>query len=324
VDNITDRGSPWAPFYASRHSYKAPANYPGKTLIFEWTARDLNKSLHLHSGDPCTFSTDPDDVRRGRIVYGRAIEYWKQFLDEYLRNTGWNDVVPFFMQQESHEMEWSFAWTDREGDDKQEANRKVVNMDAQAMDEFFTYVKSKNVTFMTQPQFAAAYAKKYPDVTPVHRMLFRDIPVQETLKHISPGTPITTGPYPLTFLYFDADCQLAFHEGERLPKLVYNYRHQAESTNTAGYMTEAAIPTIVDFKKGKSGDKEIWKITVNNPNPYPFPMGLTEWGDFSALESSGHSENVKEIKPIGDQLLFVRCDAQAAGNSVFSLEFTRR
>ncbi len=129
--------------------------------------------------------------------------------------------------------------------------------------------------------------------------------------------------YPLTFLFFDAECQMVFHEGERLPKMVYNYLHQAESTNTAGYTTEAAIPAIVDLKKRKSGDNEVWEITVNNPNSYPFPMGIAEWGDFSTLATAGQSENVKEIKHIGDQLLFVRCDAQAAGNSVFILEFTR-
>lgn len=320
VDNITDRGAPWAPFYGSRHSYKAPANYPGKTLVIEWTARDLNKSLHLHSGDPCTFSTDPDDVRRGRIVYGRAIEYWKQFLDEYLKNAAWNDMVPFFVQQESHEMEWSFPWTVNEGDNKLEANWKVVNMDALALDEFFKYAKSKNITFMTQPQFVAAYGKKYPDVTPAHYMLFRDIPVQETLRHISPGTPVTTSPYPLTFLFFDAECQMAFHEGERLPKMVYNYLHQAESTNTAGYTTEAAIPAIVSFDQSKTEGGEIWKITVSNQNPYAFPLGLTEWGDFSKATVVRHSENVKEVKPIGNSLLFLRGTAAPNSDSTFTVE----
>ena len=321
VDNITDRGMPWAPFYASRNSYKVPANYPGKTLIFEWTGRDLNKSLHLHSGDPCTFSTDPDDVRRGRILYGRAIEYWKQLLDEYLQNTEWNAMVPFFMQQESHEMEWSFPWTVNEGDDKLKANWDVVNGTALAMDEFLAYAKSRNVTFMTQPQLAAAYAKLYPEVTPAHYMLFRDIPVQETLKHASPGTPVTLSPYPLTFLYFDAECQLAFHKGESLPKMVYNYQHQAASNAESSYTTETRIPTITKFDRRKTATGESWMITIDNPNDYSFPMGITEWSDFSKKTVRKSSPGIKEVKAIGKELVFIRCDAAPKTTTTYSVEF---
>lgn len=34
-------------------------------------------------------------------------EYIKQMLDEYLRNTEWNDCIPDIFQQE---MEWSSSW----------------------------------------------------------------------------------------------------------------------------------------------------------------------------------------------------------------------
>ena len=321
IDNITDRGCPWAPFYASRNNAKIPANYPGKVLGFEWTMRDLNKSLHFHSGEFCRFSTDPDEIRRGQFGYGRAIEYWKQLLDEYLQNTDWNEMVPFLMQEESHEMEWSFPWTVNEGQDKLEANWDAVNLNALQLDEFFKYARSKNVTFMTQPQLAAAYQKKYPEVTPAHYMLFRDIPVREPVVYVSPGAPIRPGPYPLTFLYFDADCQLAFEAGGRLPKMVYNYQHQSALDQATAYTTESTVPQITDFAKTKSGGNEVWKITVANPNPYAFPMGITEWCDLSRNPVVQHSENVKEVKPIGTNLLFLRCTAAPAASSTFTVEF---
>lgn len=321
IDNITDRGCPWAPFYASRNNAKIPADYPGKVLGFEWTMRDLNKSLHFHSGEFCRFSTDPDEIRRGHFGYGRAIEYWKQLLDEYLQNTDWNEMVPFLMQEECHEMEWSFPWTVNEGENKLEANWNAVNLNALQLDEFFKYAKSKNVTFMTQPQLAAAYQKKYPGVTPAHYMLFRDIPNQEPVVYASPGAPIHPGPYPLTFLYFDADCQMAFEDGGLLPKMVYNYQHQSALDQATAYTTESKIPQITDFSKTKSGGNEIWKITVQNPNPYAFPMGITEWGDFSRNPVVQHSENVKEVKPIGTHLLFIRCTAAPDSSTTFTVEF---
>jgi hypothetical protein len=321
TDGITDRGSPWAPFYASQQNPKAPASQPGKVLAFEWTMRDLNKSLHIHAGEPCRFSTDPDEIRRGQIGYGRDIDYWKQLLDEYQRNTDWNDMVPFLMQQESHEMEWSFPWNVNAGENKLEANWNAVNLDAQELDEFFTYAKSKNITFMTQPQFAEAYRQKYPEVTPAHYMLFRDIPTSQPVVYVSPGAPIHPGPYPLTFLYFDADCQLAFENGQRLPKMVYNYDRQAGMTSPNAYPTEIKIPAITAFSKTKSGDKEHWTITVSNPNPYAFPLGITEWGNFAQAAVAHHSDNVKEVKPIGDKLLFIRCTAAPETSSTFTVDF---
>lgn len=321
IDNITDRGCPWAPFYASHNNSKLPANYPGKVLAFEWTMRDLNKSLHIHSGEACRFSTDPDEIRRGQFGYGRAIEYWKQLLDEYLQNTDWNEMIPFLMQQEAHEMEWSFPWTVNDGGNRLEANWKAVDLNALELDEFFKYAKSKNVTFMTQPQLAAAYRKKYSGVTPAQYMLFRDIPVQEPVVYVCPGAPIHPGPYPLTFLYFDADCQMAFEDGERLPKMVYNYQHQSQADQSIPYAPESKIPQITEFSKTKSGGNEVWKITVSNPNPYAFPMAITEWGDFSQITVAQHGENVKEVKPIGTHLLFIRCTAAPDSSSTFTMEF---
>lgn len=217
-------------------------------------------------------------------------------------------------------MEWSFPWAINEGDDKVVANWDAVNQNALALDEFFKYAKSKNVTFMTQPQFAAAYSKLYPKVTPAHYMLFRDIPVQQPVVYVSPGAPIHQGPYPHTFLYFDAECQFAFHQGEPTPKLVYNYQHQAETTNETSYMTEQRIPTITSFDRKKTVGGETWTITVDNPNNYPFPTGFTEWGDFSRKTVGKASANIREAKAIGKELLFIRCDAAAESSTTFTVE----
>jgi len=164
----------------------------------------------------------------------------------------------------------------------------------------------------------------YPEKTPAHYMLFRDIPVQETLRHISPGTPITTGPYPLTFLYFDSECQLAFHEGEPMPKMVYNYQHRAESTAERSYTTEIKIPTVSKFDRNKTPDGETWTISIANPNDYPVPMGMTEWGNFSGHTVGETDSVVKEVKAIGDHLLFVRFDAEPLSTTTFSISLKAR
>lgn len=340
VDNTCDRGCPWAPFYASHNSndlcYKIPADYPGKVLGVEWTMRDLNKSVSIHSGEACRFSSDPDEPRRGHFLYGRAIEYWKQLLDEYLRNTEWNEFIPFIFQQESHEMEWSFPWRSGntsvhwpgepipQGEHPAASNWRAVNANAQAMDEFFKYAKTKRITFMTLPQMAKSYQKKYPAVTPSHYMLFRDIPTQKPVQYVCPGAPLHPGPYPLTFQFFDAECQLAFEDGVRLPKRVFNYLRQAAASHQGNYPEELNMPTITSFIKKASKGKEIWSITVANPNPYLFPMGITEWGNYSgyaAKPSSAHA-NLKEVKIIGETLAFVRFNVDPNARSTITVEFS--
>ena len=318
IDNISDRGCPWAPFYVSRYNPKMPAQYEGQVIAFDWTMRDLNKALHIHSGEACRFSTDVDEPRRAGIMYGRAIEYWKQLLEEYQRNTDWNEVVPLFIQQEAHEMEWSFAWPCNDGYDKLSANRKVVNLNTQALDEFFKYAKTKNVTFMTQPQFVEHYRQKYPKVTPTHHMLVRDIPTQDVLNYVCRGAPLTKGPYPLTFLYSGPDGQLAVEEGQQAPKMLYNYLGDPKT-----FAPEKSIPQVTGFTKSVSGTREKWTITVTNPNPYDLPMGIAEWGDYSTQSVVGQCKDVIECKPIGTHLLFIRCISRANSNSTITIELVK-
>jgi len=321
IDNISDKGCPWAPFYVSRHNPKAPANYSGKVIAFDWSLRDLNKSLHIHSGEACRFSSDVDEPHRGKILYGRAIEYWKQYLDEYLRNTDWNEVVPFVMQQESHEMEWSFAWRPPNSKDATKANQKQVTLNAQALDEFFKYAKSKRVTFMTQPEFIQFYRQKFPAKTPPFYMLFRDIPTQQPVSYTCPGAPIHPGPYPLTFLYTDSDCQLAFEAGEPTPKMVYNYQRQNELPKKGNYPVENQIPRINEFTKIIEPEGEVWTISLTNPNPYDFPMGITEWGNHAGQKLRRPVAEILEYKPIGEALSFIRLNLKANSTLKFRLEF---
>jgi len=97
VDQITDRGCPWGFYYMNRGQRLAPAEGRG-VIGMEWTARDLLKSFH--SGNPCLYSTDPNDVARGGLCSWDDIDYWKAMADNYLRNTRYNDHVFLLQHQE--------------------------------------------------------------------------------------------------------------------------------------------------------------------------------------------------------------------------------
>jgi len=301
IDEITDRGAPWGTYYISMDNFKAPAATATPLVSFEWTARDLCKSLH--SGNPTIFSSDPNDVARADLVHGRDIAYWAAMFDQYHRNLAHNDLVFFSMHQEAHEMEHSevcHSYTPEEIADS-----------AEMMDAFFEYIQTKpGVELMTLPQAADAYRHQNPQGTAPAHMLFDDIPTGPMAYWYAKGTPI--GPWPRTFLYYDAACQMAFIEGKFEPILLRNYRG-AKDPDDRYYFAERDIPTVrvpYGSEMVESGDFE---FTIESRKPLPF--GLAFWYDFA-------NWRVREVRGAGqwkvieDKVLFARLDVPAGRTRV--------
>ena len=301
VDEVTDRGAPWGTYYISMENFKAPAAQATPLLSFEWTARDLCKSLH--SGNPTIFSSDPDDVARAGLCRGPEIGYWEAMFDQYHRNLAHNDLVFFAMHQEAHEMEHSDVCRAYSPED--------IAGSADMMDAFFAYVKSKpGVEMMTLPQAADLYREQNPQGTAPAYMLFDDIATGPMAYWYAKGTP--AGPWPRTFLYYDAECQLAFIEGKFAPILLRNYRG-ATDPDDPHYFAERDVP-VVRLPYGKkmveSGD---FAFEIESGKALPF--GLAFWYDFSRWRVR-EVEGAAHWKVIEDTLLFARVDAPAGKTTV--------
>jgi hypothetical protein len=301
IDEITDRGAPWGTYYISMQNFKAPAAAPTPLVSFEWTARDLCKSLH--SGNPTIFSSDPNDVARAGLVQGRAIAYWQAMFDQYHRNLAHNDLVFFSMHQEAHEMEHSevcHSYTLQEIADA-----------AEMMDAFFEYVQSRpDVEVMTLAGAADAYRRQNPQGTAPAYMLCDDIATGPMAYWYTKGTPV--GPWPRTFLYYDDACQLAFIEGKFEPILLRNYRG-ATDPDDPYYFAERDIPRVrlpYGAEMVESGELE---FAVRSRRPVPFGVAL--WYDFSTW-SVREVQGAAHWKVIEDKLLFARLDAPAGATSL--------
>jgi hypothetical protein len=301
IDEITDRGAPWGTYYISLENFKAPAAKPTPLVSFEWTARDLCKSLH--SGNPTIFSSDPNDVARADLVHGRDIAYWAAMFDQYHRNLAHNELVFFSMHQEAHEMEHSevcHSYTPQEIADS-----------AEMMDAFFDYVQARpGVELMTLPQAADLYRREHPRGTAPAYMLFDDIPTAPMAYWYAKGTPV--GPWPRTFLYFDADCQLAFIEGKFEPILLRNYRG-ASDPDDRYYFAERDIPQVrlpYGSEMVESGDFE---FTIYSEKALPF--GLALWYDFARWRVR-EVQGAAHWRQIEDKLVFARVDLPAGETRV--------
>jgi hypothetical protein len=301
IDDVTDRGAPWGTYYISMQNFKAPTAEPAPLVSFEWTARDLCKSLH--SGNPTIFSSDPNDVARADLVNGRDIGYWTAMFDQYHRNIAHNDLVFFPMHQEAHEMEHSEVCSAFTPED--------ITDSAEMMDAFFEYVRSKpGVELMTLPQAADVYRRVNPQGTAPAYMLFDDIPTGHMAYWYAKGTPI--GPWPRTFLYYDAECQLAFIEGEFEPILLRNYR-EATDPNDKYYFTERDVPKVRLPYGKKMVESGNFEFTIESEKP--LPSGLTFWYDLARWRVRG-VEGAAHWKQIEDKLVFARVDVPRGRKTV--------
>jgi len=298
VDQITDRGCPWGFYYMDRQERLRPAQERG-VIGMEWTARDLLKSFH--SGNPCLYSTDPNDVARGGLCSWENIEYWEHLADNYRRNTRYNQHVFLLQHQEAHEMEWSdWCWCYTEED---------IREAAVMLDRFARHIKD-SARMMTLPEAAKLYREHY-NHTAASYMLWQDSPTPPYNPDYAWSSPC--GPWPKTFLYYDRGAQMMFIQGKVEPVCIRNY---ARPWRSGEYFSEPDIPyarLVHDTRFNWSREIE---MVVNSPRSMPY--GLALWNDY-ALYQIDEAPGLIEGKIMSRELLFLRYEL-APGENRFRIK----
>ncbi len=295
VDAITDRGCPWGFYYMDPKDRLRPAEGRG-VIAMEWTARDLLKSFH--SGNPCLYSTDPNDVARGGLCSWENIGYWKKLADNYRRNAHWNGQVVLVQHQEAHEMERAEGWRCYTEEDIREA--------AVMLDAFAAYV-APHARVMTLAEAARAYRERNPHTASSY-MLWEDTP------HPPPNPAYTwstcPGPWPRTFLYYDRGAQMMFVQGKTEPVCLRNY-HRSWDTRT--YYAEPVIPHARLLRDVRHTWSREIEIAVESHAAMPY--GLALWDDYS-LYQIAEAPGLIEGKILPRELLFLRYDLKPGTNTL--------
>ena len=290
-DGISHKGIPWGFWYVDSDRYKVPHPGKGKIVGCEWTVRDFNPTYH--SGSPCIYSTDPNDVLRAGLCTGDNIEYWKKIFHEYLNNTDHNDYVFFLQQQEAHEMEHS----DKFAVFPQAHVEECTGM----LDKFFRYIKTFPVTFTTLPEAVKLYQEKNRTTASCY-ILSEDSPQRpDTNEYTLTLGGTGTGPWPETFFYYDNSCQMAFVKGECVPRTLRSY---IGKWNMNDEFTEK-IPQVFVTHYQKTG--ETIEMTFEIGYSAPIPFGLVYWDELSGYEIDS-CPDAYEVRMIQDKLVFMRFD----------------
>lgn len=293
VDAITDRGAPWGIFYIDPAERLRPARERSVAAL-EWTARDLLKSFH--SGNPCLYSTDPNDAARGGLCAWDRIDYWRALADNYIRNARYNRQVFLMQHQEAHEMERHDGWRCYTDEDIAEA---TVMLEA-----FVKHIRP-HVRMMTLTEAVRAYRAENERSASSY-MLWQDT------KHARPNPDYTwntcPGPWPKTFFFYDCDAQMAFVDGEVQPRLLRNYRRDWDA---AQFFAEPHIPR----PRLVRNVQYTWsrEIEVSVQSPAAMPYGIALWGDYS-LYQIAESPGLIEGKILPRELLFLRFDLNPGEN----------
>lgn len=293
VDQITDRGCPWGLYYMDPDDRLRPAK--GRGIVgMEWTSRDLLKAFH--SGNPCLYSTDPNDVARGGICSWENIDYWKGLADNYRRNTRYNEQVFLLQHQEAHEMERRPGWECYTEEDFREA--------AIMLGEFARYIRP-HARMMTLAESARAYRDRNPHTASSY-MLWEDTPHLRANPDFIWNT--CTGPWPKTFLYCDRGAQMMFVDGQVQPVCIRNY---ARAWDSVSYYAEPRIPSPRLVHNTRFNWAREIEIVVDSPGPMPY--GLALWDDYS-LYQIADAPGLVEGKILSRELLFLRYDLQLGEN----------
>jgi len=281
TDGISDRGVPWGFYYVSPEAFKAPNRKPGGLVGIEWTARDLN--LAFRTGRPEVYSTDPNDVERAGICSHRDIEYWKRLVDQYIRNTAYNEMVPLAVHQEAHEMECTGRICSNDAD--------TIESTEQMLDELFKYMRSRGVKTVTANEAVRAYRSLH-DTTPPTYALFDDVLLDR---------------YPEALVYYDVNGQLFFEKGKKEPLLIRNY---IDAADTSG--VEFAVVKKVPRPECEEGEPGVWECMVESPERLPY--GLAFWGDYSGIEVKAEAAAKTKILP--GEAAFVSFVLESGENSL--------
>jgi len=288
-DGITHKGIPWGSWYVDGGRYKVPHPGKGKIVACEWTARDLHQTYH--TGSPCIYSTDPNDVLRAGLCTGENIEYWKKLFDDYLMNTENNEYVFFHQQQESHEMELTPSFSVWPASD--------IEASVQMLDRFFEYITKFPITATTLPKAVKLYHERNQVTAPSY-MLTRDSRIRPAANaYTMTMGGVGCGPWPQTFLYYDTQCQMAFVKGECRPRLLRNYIGQWNMDDPF----EEEIPPV--FVTQFERTNEEIQLTFKFGYWKPIPFGLAYWDDLTDYHVKRCSDEV-EVRIIQNKLAFLR------------------
>ena len=315
AENIADRGTTFGFHYLRPDCYKVPNPKEGGVVSVPWVSTDVNLTFRLGWGSGFTF--DPDDVLAIGAVRAGRLDYWKRLVDEYRKQTAWNEFVPLVIQQEYASVG--------------EALRRKDGESLEILSGLFQYLRDQRIRVVTMDEAVRRYRKLAEKTTTPTYALFDNVGsnvalappkngrrLQVTSNRIAKaragvafngfyagdtadGTRLyyDSAGRPLAeqgrlFSYYDANGLMMFEEGNPRPIRITTYTSLPEYAHkprvlpemSAWYNTQNLIPRAEMSISNALGVVRVIARATWNRNPLAggdrLAYGLMLWGNYSA------------------------------------------
>jgi hypothetical protein len=299
ADDIGDKGCPWSFFYASKEHYNATSPYSSKIVAVENSSLNLNAVYY--TGNHNVFSANPKSLWRSGLCKDKDESYSRAILNEYLKNCLWNKFLIFIQQLDACDMQYT-SYENYDGG-------TIAGL-ADITDSFFQEISSsEQIQPLSIPDAISLYKSEFGRTESCSMIFDNIIPQQIELNFFTPPDPKKKHPYPLTFFYYDSECQIIFREGQMTPTEVRNY---IQPPFESKHYIEKEIPSISKFHPFRDRDKLIMEFEIESAKRMPY--GLAIWDDHSMF--SLVSTNARAVKWIGTYLLFMKIDLDEGLNQI--------
>ncbi|MBD3185163.1 hypothetical protein GF312_22980 [Candidatus Poribacteria bacterium] len=298
-DNNTDKGCPWSFFFISKHYHNIPGQDESGIVGIEQNSLNLNSAYH--SGNYQVFSVVPKSMRDSKLIANKNLSYANALINEYIKNVSWNRFLTFIQAQSAWDMQYSSY---------QEYNKGTIEELVDILNGFFREVRlNKNIQPITILDAVKYYKNQFSRTESCSMLSGGIIPMNLDIEFFASTDPKKKPPYPMTFFYYDHECQMIFNEGEMFPVEMRNYFRPPFDTQS---YIEKEIPTMSSFRPSRDREKLIMEFDIESIKKMPF--GLTIWDDHSTFNLV--STNARAVKWIGNQLIFIRLDLEEGLNNI--------
>lgn len=290
---------PWGFFYVSPEHDNIPSSSINGLVGAQFSSLDLTSSYYTEN--PAIFSSIPSYLYKAGLCRGSNYRYAEELLSEYLSNLRWNRFLTFVQCQPARDLEYnSHINYDKD------TIRDIVNI----IEFFFNEAHSSSrIEVMSLPQAIEEYRREFSYTEPCYLVFDGILTSQDDIDYFIAPKPKSKPPYPLTFFYYDHECQLIFREGQISPIEVKNYLYPPLDSR---YYVEKDMPSISSFRPTRDREKLVMEFEIESMKKMPF--GLAIWDDHSPFTLV--STNAKSVRWIGTYLLFIRAELREGMNLI--------
>ena len=271
-----DRGCPFGFFYPSKDNHNLAGTPSSRIVGVQRTSLNLAENR-----DP---SEEPSQNGHEATLQHRISTGWAGgAFDCYAASAAWNRWLGYVQHIGAADL----TELDSEG--------------AEQLDAFFSEVCEHQAT---QVMLLSDAVRDYHlgfERTPPTFLLMNDAPRTDKAPSKAPSGS--------TLYYYDDECQFIFESDKMEPIDMKNYvSPPTESRHGAEY----TLPQIEGFYPTRTRDRLQMRIAIESAKAMPY--GFAIWGNHEGLTLL--KSNAKEVKWLGDQLLFVRVELQPGNNEI--------